>query len=223
VCDWRHAGFLELLGQGHEVVERLGLGPAHLVEQGLVHPDPVGRVHVEGRCHVVTIVLDDVLQRRRDHLVPAVLVRELAEIAQRPLLGPVLHDQPQHLHRGGRVAGGHARLQHGAGLVAAAPGDRGVLPGHALLLQVLPEHLERRRLAARGPPVDDLDLLGRPRGLGRAQREAGHGRARQQDPSRRRQHPRFPCSSRGSLHLPAPRPQAHALAPQLFRARPAVG
>ena len=170
------AGLLELLRQLDEVLPGRGLGAADLVEQRLVHPDPVGRVHVEGCRDIVAVILVDGLQRRRDHLVPAVLLRQRRQVAQSTLLGPVLDHQAQHLHGGRRVAGGHAGLQHGAGLVAAAARDRGVLPGDALLLEVAAQHLQGRRLAAGGPPMDDLDLFGRAR-LGRAQRQADHGGA----------------------------------------------
>ena len=131
-----HAGVLELLGQLDEVLPGRGLGAADLVEQRLVHPDPVGRVHVEGCRDIVAVILVDGLQRRRDHLVPAVLLGQRRQVAQSTLLGPVLDHEAQHLHGGRRVAGGHAGLQHGAGLVAAAAGDGGVLPGDALLLEV---------------------------------------------------------------------------------------
>ena len=154
-----HACLFELASQGDEVLPGRGLRPAHLVEQGLVHPDPVGRVHVERGRHIVALILDDVLECGRDDLVPAFLPGDRGEVAQGTLRRPVLDDETQHLHGGRRVAGGHAGLQHGAGLVATTAGNGGVLPGHTLLLQVLAQDLQGRGLAARGPPVDDLHRL----------------------------------------------------------------
>ena len=92
----------------------VGLGAAELVEQRLVDPDPVGRVDVDRRRDPVAVILGELLQRRRDHLVPAFLGRRSASRSPSDaLLGPVEDVEAEHLHRGRRVAGGDARAQHG--------------------------------------------------------------------------------------------------------------
>jgi hypothetical protein len=59
------------------------------------------------------------------------------------------------------------------GFPAVAAGNRHVLPGHALGFEILLQHVESGGLAARCPPVQNLDLVGM--GHGRQPGESGGG------------------------------------------------
>ena len=158
MAERRDAVGLHLVEHGDQLVPVLRRLAAGRVERLLVDPHPVGRVDVDRCGDPLAVILGEVLQRRRNDLVPAFLGGDFGEIADHALLGPVGDVEAERLHGGRRIAGRDARAQRGHRLLAAAAGDRHVLPGDALALEILLQHVERRGFAARRPPVQHFDL-----------------------------------------------------------------
>ena len=98
---------------------------------------------------------------RVDDLLPAVLRGEGIEIAQQAVLDELVELLAGvELHGVRRVAADDAVDAVGACRVAAAAGHRRVDPLAALRIEGLLELRDGRVLAAGGPPMDDLGLLG---------------------------------------------------------------
>ena len=166
---------LHLVEKGDEFVPVLGSLSAGRVESRLVDPYPVGRMDVDRCGDPLAVILGEFLKSRRNHLVPAFLRSDLVQIAEHALLGPVGDVKAEHLDCGRRIACRDAGAQGRHRLLATAAGDRHIGPGDALRFKVLLEHIERRSLAARGPPMEDFDLIG----MG-DQRKTGCKNSRQQ-------------------------------------------
>src|SRR5919106_328255 len=79
---------------------------SQLVEDRLVGPDPVRRVHVDRRRDPLALVDGEELQRLGNHRVPTALGRDRSDVGESAFLGPVKSVEAEHLHRGRRVAGG---------------------------------------------------------------------------------------------------------------------
>ncbi len=158
--DRRDALLFELVEQRDQFFPGGRFLTAGLVEGGLVDPDPVGRMDVDRRGDPVSVIFRELLQCRRNDLVPALLGGDLVQIAERAFLGPVENVEAEHLHGRRRVARGDAGTKHRHRFGAAAAGDRHVGPADALALQVLLEDVEGRGFAAGRPPVQYFHILG---------------------------------------------------------------
>ncbi len=131
-----------------------------LSKHRLVGPHPVGRMHVDRGGDPLAVVLREFLQRRRHDLVPAFLARRRRSGRRpRPACAQSVMSKPSICTAvGGLPAVTRARST----VIACSPPP----PATGMSFQVMPlasevllQHVERRRLAARGPPVQHLDLL----------------------------------------------------------------
>mmetsp|Transcript_5758 Transcript_5758/g.22369 ORF Transcript_5758/g.22369 Transcript_5758/m.22369 type:complete len:236 (+) Transcript_5758:2518-3225(+) len=169
------AGSLELVQRGKELIEALGLlGNAGLLEGGLGEPEPAHVVDVDRRGVEVAFHLDGLQHGLGQELVPAIALGHRVDVVQIALLDDVAELLGGVELRGGRrVAAGNAVDGDRAGLLTQR--DGGVHPDAALGLVGLGQGLDRGRLPARGPPVDDLGLewLGRLGRLGRGRQGGG--------------------------------------------------
>ena len=84
--------------------------------------------------------------------------------------------EAEHLHGGRRIAGGDAGAQHGHRLRRRRR-RRPACPSRRCpcACEIFLQHVERRGLAAGGPPVQHLDVCG----LGEARRRGEHGKCRE--------------------------------------------
>jgi hypothetical protein len=91
------------------------------------------------------------------NLAPMVFLGQILEVAQEAVADDLVELQPGiELHRGRGIAADDAVDAGRAGVLAA--GDRAVDPGATGRAEGVGEHLDRRGLPTRGPPVDDLGL-----------------------------------------------------------------
>src|SRR5262249_49362160 len=156
---------LELLGDLEELVH----GPGRLDPGGLedlpVVPEHIGPVDVRWDRVVVAVVLQQIEEPPGIRLLPAGLLEQVVEGLHEAGDDPGVDELPAHVDLEGvrRVAAHHPGLQHGLGVLAGAAGDGGVddLQARLLPLGDLEEPEEPGRLAAGGPPREDLEL-GRP-------------------------------------------------------------
>ena len=156
----RDAVGLHRVKHGDQLFPGRGRGKAGRVKRGLVDPDPVGRVDVDRRGDPLAVAGREALQRGGHDLVPAFGRGGGGQVGKRALIGPVEDVEAQHLHGRRRIAGGDARAQRRHRGLAAAAGDRHVDPADRLAAQVVLEHVQSGGFAARGPPVQDFDILG---------------------------------------------------------------
>ena len=136
------------LHRGDELIPCSGLFDAELFHQRGVGPDPVGRMHVHRRRHPRAVIGGEALQRLRHNIGPVLLSSQIVEICKRAFSGPILDREPEHLHRGRRIASRHPGAQHGHRVRSAAASDGHVHPADALAFQIPFQHVQRRRFAA---------------------------------------------------------------------------
>ena len=140
--------FLALSSSATKSSKVFGSRAADLVHHRLVDPDPVDGVDVDGNGVPLAVGGGELLQRLRDDLGPAFLLGERGDVAELAGFGVVEREIAEDLRGGRRVAGGHHRLQRRHRRLAAAAGDRNVLPGIAFL----GESCLRTLSAAASPP-----------------------------------------------------------------------
>ena len=165
------ASGLELGESRDHLVPGCGNGDAICIENSLVRPDPVGRMHVDRGRNPLAVMLGERLERGGHHIVPAFLGGEFVQVRQRALIGPVENIKTKHLNCRRCVARSDACAQHRHRLLAAAARDRHILPANALPFQIALQNVERRRFAAGCPPVQNFDALGVASGERRAAAE----------------------------------------------------
>ena len=150
---------LDLVEHDDQLVPVLGRLAAGFVEGRLVDPHPVGRVDVDRRRDPVAVILEKNCERCRDDLVPAFLGSDSSRSPSTPCLAQSRMSKPSICTAvGGLPAVTRARST----VIACLPPP----PATGMSVQVMPlafeillEHVERGGLAARGPPVQHLDLL----------------------------------------------------------------
>ncbi len=148
---------LERVGSGEQFVQGGGhLGPG-LLEHLRVDPQPVDPVDVHRHSYVMVVVFPDGGELGRQQLVPLVGLGHVVELGEQPQGAPLLDIRALDLRGGGWVAGDGAALEYGHGRGTATAGHGVVLPGEAVLLDLLLEGVHGRGLATGGPPVQDFD------------------------------------------------------------------
>ena len=150
---------LGLVEQGDQFVEVLRLGSTDLLHQGLVDPDPVDGMDVDGNGVPFSIGGGELLQRGGNDLSPIALRRQRRNVGKLPGFGVVHGVIAEDLRGGRRIAGRDHGLQRRHRRAAAAAGDWHVFPGVALLGERLLDDVERGCFAARRPPVQHLDFF----------------------------------------------------------------
>ena len=207
-CQRGNARSLRLVQQCNQVVEGLRLRAADLVHHGLVDPQPIDRMDVHRNRNPLAVIHGELLQRSRNSLIPAFLLRRLGQIAHDAGLGVIEDGIAKHLRSGRIVAGGNHRLQRSHRSIAAAACDRNVLPGVAFLGQIAFQNLECSRLAARSPPMEHLDFLD----VGRTGHTAGSAQCQHDHGSRcQKLAHRFPPSLQvwhGTIPAPVTHPSS---------------
>ena len=157
------------MGYGHQArlldcvrsLEELGPGlgcalDTGLVQHCLVGPHPVDAVHIHRCSNVVALVFHDVSHHAGQQLVPLLGLGSGVQVGQHAFSSPLLQSRALDLGGSGRVAGHHAALQHGHGVVTAATSDCEIFPGMALALHDLLELAHRLGFTARSPPVQNF-------------------------------------------------------------------
>ena len=108
----------------------------------------------------MAVIFGKRLQCGGHHGVPAFGGSDGIQIAKRAFGSPILNIKTQHLHGGRRVACGDAGAQGGHCGFAAATSHRHIQPADILRRQIILKDVQRRRLSARGPPMQHLDIFG---------------------------------------------------------------